>query len=97
VKGLDEESKQRVRSTRREDLILLHHGWGTGIRNEFGMWGGNTALVDSCIARQPGAERHPDSASMIIIEGVWQVLRNEPPGSTAQPAVGADGGQEAAR
>lgn len=33
MKGAD---KTRVRETKREDLIFFHHGWGTGIRNEFG-------------------------------------------------------------
>jgi hypothetical protein len=75
VRELDERSKARVRNTREKDLILFHHGWGTGIRNKYGMWRGNTALVDSCIARRAGAERHPDEASMIIIEEVWKALQ----------------------
>jgi len=78
VRELDEPSKERVRRTRREDLIRFHRGWGTGIRNDYGMWRGNKALVDSCIARRPGTQRHPDGASMIIIEGVWDALQKGP-------------------
>ncbi|GEM_PF-3358591 len=37
-------NKERVRSTPRKDLTQLHHGWGTGIRNAFGLWAGNKAL-----------------------------------------------------
>src|SRR4030095_10902693 len=58
---LNEVDKARVRATRKEDLILFHHGWGTGIRNEFGLWRGNTNLMADCHAD------HPDGASMVII------------------------------
>jgi hypothetical protein len=61
--------KARVRDTKKEDLILFHHGWGTGIRNEFGLWRGNTNLMAACHAD------HPDGASMVIIEAVWQRLQ----------------------
>jgi len=66
MKGAD---KTRVRETKREDLIFFHHGWGTGIRNEFGLWKGNTNLLADCHAH------HPDDASMVIIEAVWQRLQ----------------------
>ena len=66
MKGAD---KTRVRETKREDLIFFHHGWGTGIRNEFGLWKGNTNLLADCHAQ------HPDDASMVIIEAVWQRLQ----------------------
>ena len=61
--------KARVRDTKKEDLIIFHHGWGTGIRNEFGLWRGNTNLMADCHAQ------HPDDASMAIIEAVWQKLQ----------------------
>ena len=61
--------RARIRDTKKEDLILFHHGWGTGIRNEFGLWRGNTNLMAACHAD------HPDDASMVIIEAVWQRLQ----------------------
>ena len=30
---MDDTGKKMVRETKKEDLILFHHGWGTGIRN----------------------------------------------------------------
>lgn len=66
---MDDENKARVRQTPREKLILFHHGWGTGIRNAFGLWRGNAALLESC------GERHPDDASMVIIRAVWARLQ----------------------
>jgi hypothetical protein len=56
---------------RKDSLIELHHGWGTGIRNGFGLWRGNTGLQASC------AKEHPDDCSMVIIEAVWEALRRD--------------------
>lgn len=78
LSGLDESSKREIATTPREDLVSFHHGWGMGIRNGTGMWRGNVPLVDSCIARRPGSQRHPDTASMIIIEEVWESLQGAP-------------------
>lgn len=70
---LDEESKARVRATKKEDLIMFHHSWGMGIRNGFGLWRGNAKLLESSGASDP------DECSMIIIEAVWQALQDPPP------------------
>ena len=65
------EDKERVKTTKKEDLILFHHGWGTGIRNYYGLWRRNERLIHSAYGRHC----HPDNASMRIIEAVWQELR----------------------
>ncbi len=69
VRELDEPSKVTVRKTARKELIGFHMGWGMGIRNRFGLWRGNTALLESCKAP------HPDSCSSVIIERVWELLQ----------------------
>ena len=66
-----EKDKQTVRDTPKDKLILFHHGWGSGIRNSFGLWRGNRALMEDCKAK------HPDDASMVIIEAVWARLQKE--------------------
>ena len=84
VGELDEESKARVRATKKDRLIQYHQGWGTGIRNSLGLWRGNVKLLESC---GQGKGVHPDDCSMIIMEAVWTLLqspslsspRNEPP------------------
>lgn len=61
-------------------LITLHQIWGMGIRNSFGMWQGNTALLRSCAAARgsdaSGASGvsvlFPDEAAMVIIEAAWR-------------------------
>ena len=65
--------REAIRSTKKDDLIRYHHGWGTGIRNHYGLWRGNRALIeDAC--HEPC---HPDTASNRIIEAVWQALQDE--------------------
>jgi len=73
LEDTDDESRDLLRSQPREDMIQYHHGWGTGIRNAFGLWAGNEALRASC-----GNPRiHPDDCSMIIIEAVWDRLQED--------------------
>ncbi|HNU50208.1 MAG TPA: hypothetical protein PKJ98_04735 [Verrucomicrobiota bacterium] len=71
VSRLSPANKEQVRATPKRDLTRFHHGWGTGIRNEFGLWAGNQVLLDDC------RRSHPDSASMVIIEAVWERLQRE--------------------
>jgi hypothetical protein len=72
VREMDEESKMHIRGTAKKDLIRFHHGWGTGIRNGFGLWRGNDKLIESC---GKGKRVHPDDCSMRIIEAVWDLLQ----------------------
>jgi hypothetical protein len=73
ISSMSEEDKETIRRISKDDLIQFHHGWGTGIRNYYGLWRGNDKLrEDAC-----GEGCHPDDASMVIIEKVWESLRNE--------------------
>lgn len=67
------EDKAALLDTKKDDLIRFHHGWGTGIRNHYGLWRGNDELIESAC----GKGCHPDDASMVIIEAVWSALRHE--------------------
>jgi len=75
LRDLPAESQANLAAYEKDDLILLHHGFGTGIRNEFGLWRGNTGLIRSCSGDD---EAHPDSVSMIIIERAWARLQKKP-------------------
>ncbi len=59
--------KLRLILMKKEDLISLHLGFGTLIRNRYGLWRGNDKLILSAC----GFRCHPDDASMKIIEAVW--------------------------
>ncbi len=67
------EDKETVKNTPEEHLIMFHHGWGTDIRNDFGLWSDNEELLKSCGAEWMDA----DSASAIIIEAVWKRLHEK--------------------
>jgi hypothetical protein len=67
------------------ELIDLHCGLGTRIRNEFGLWQGNEALRLDCqrvklkdMANIPDspAALHPDDAALMIIQALWVRLRH---------------------
>jgi hypothetical protein len=77
VSHLDANRVEVIKTTPRDQLIQFHHGRGTGIRNNFGLWRGNRELPDSCLALEPGAQYHPDSVSMIIIEQTWDRLHSQ--------------------
>ena len=67
VEGMSEADKANVVNTSEDDLIMFHHGWGTGIRNHY-------LYQNQALVRATGKE-HPDDASMVIIKAVWQALR----------------------
>lgn len=61
---------EKLASMTEEDLIECHFGLGLWIRNNFGLWKGNKALLEDA-----GSDI-PDTASMTIIRTVWQKLRD---------------------
>ena len=71
---MSEDDRRLIKNTKKDDLIRFHHGWGTGIRNEFGLWCDNEKLIESAC----GKGCHPDDASMVIIEAVWEELQQRP-------------------
>lgn len=72
VATMDEDSKGRVRTTKKEQLGEFYFGWGMGIRNSLGLWRGNEKLLESC---GNGTKADPEACSMVIIEAVWTLLQ----------------------
>jgi hypothetical protein len=72
---MDSQSKIEVKNTPRNELYKFYMGWGTGIRNNFGLWRGNNELITSSCGTK---ECDPEAASMVIICGVWNSLNNRP-------------------
>lgn len=70
--GLSEHAKLGLKqATGEAQLAMLHATLGTTIRDEFGLWSGNTALLKAC----GSATMHPDDASMVIIKAARRELR----------------------
>ena len=69
LKTLSDKGKATIKNTPKRELSNFHHGWGTGIRNQYGLWRGNEALLKDT------GRWHPDNASMVIMEAVWDALQ----------------------
>jgi hypothetical protein len=54
----------------------LYMGFGTGVRNEFGLWGDNQPLHDSC------GTKDPEGCSSVILNRLWESVRGD-----ADPAL----------
>ncbi len=67
-----------------KDMVYFHHGFGTTIRNSFGLWAGNKELLLECRKIQKEQDKdefpvkdsgfiiHPDNASTIIMQALWE-------------------------
>lgn len=65
---LSEKQKEEFKSIEADDLIMLHHGFGMWIRNNYDLWkpeNPNVVLLDSF------HENFPDQISQRIIERLW--------------------------
>ena len=51
-------------------------GFGTGVRNQFGLWGDNEALHNSC------GTKNPEGCSVVILDRLWESVRGD-----ADPAL----------
>jgi hypothetical protein len=71
--AITEESKIGIMRMPEVDLASLHFGLGTWIRNEFGLWQGNQALLEAT------GKGDPDDAALVIIEALWRRLRQLAP------------------
>ncbi len=69
ITAMTPDSKTRIARIKHADLFPDHTGLADYIRQHFGLWEGNIALIDSC-----GCDS-PDDAAMVIIEKAWNALR----------------------
>jgi hypothetical protein len=67
----------RLATMNEEDLIDVHSSLGHRIRNEFGLWKGNNALLESCRIRSDRQDIHIDDASMIIVKALWSKVKKQ--------------------
>jgi hypothetical protein len=70
VRTLSPAEKDDIAARSEDNLIDLHFGLGVRIREDFGLWRGNLALLRSC------GSPDPDDASMAIIQALWARLRH---------------------
>lgn len=73
-KMLPKEIIQKMKEGTEENMIVWHHGLGTWIRNNWGLWGGSplqTSLVKLGL-------KHPDDMSGLILDTYWRYLNGKP-------------------
>lgn len=73
---LSQEDQDHLKGMKKSDLINLHHGWGTGLRNGFDLLQGDSQIVKD----YGGGD--PDSVSMKLIEEYWATLQAGPKSQT---------------
>lgn len=72
ITRLSPEDLNYLKNSTQADRYWLHFGLGMGIRNSFGLWKGNEALLkDAC----GGQICHPDEASSVIIERLLKKVK----------------------
>lgn len=79
---LTQADKAEITGLNEKDLRGLHFSLGQYIRNETGLWSGNTALLLDCEKSKGGIEpvspsMHQDDASTIITRALWLKLRGQ--------------------
>jgi hypothetical protein len=67
--------KISLAKTDEEELSLLHPTLGRYIREKYGLWTVNKALIQSCSSFSDKENIHPDDASAVIIRELWKALR----------------------
>ena len=76
LRVLPEASLEELASLPRDQLLSTHFGLSMFVRNEFGLWSGNTALTADCARIAGKAFVHPDDGSMLIVERLWAALQD---------------------
>ena len=65
-----------LRNPKEEVVWKLYRPFGTGVRNEFGLWGDNESLRHSC------GTKDPEGCSVVIFNHLWESVRAD-----ADPAL----------
>jgi|SRR5579859_155243 len=60
-----------LRNPQKQVVTTLYRPFGTGVRNEFGLWGKNQELRTSC------GVNDPEGCSVVIFNRLWQSVRSD--------------------
>jgi len=67
-----------LRNPKDQVVWTLYRPFGTGVRNEFGLWGDNAPLHESC------GNKDPEGCSVVIFERLWESVRADADRSLVQ-------------
>lgn len=77
-----------IKKCTKDNMYRFHHGVGTNIRNEYGLWhdspltekyridreNGGTKFIENGVDAHP---QHPDAISMEILMEIWELVHNK--------------------
>jgi hypothetical protein len=72
IDRLSPTERHRMANATEEELVGYHFGLGMYIRNQYGLWGGNSRLRHNI-----GGNAHPDDQSFTVIKRARQILREQ--------------------
>ena len=73
-KMLPAELVEKMKSGPEKDMIKYHHGLGTWLRNNWGLWAGSRLRE---YFKKLGLA-HPDDMSSVVLKSFWRHLNNKP-------------------
>lgn len=73
-KMLPAELVEKMKSGPEKEMIKYHHGLGTWLRNNWGLWGGSRLRE---YFKKLGLA-HPDDMSSVVLNSFWRHLNNKP-------------------
>ena len=69
---LNQEDIDYLSKMKKDDVIMLHHGFGTSIRNQYGLWFEENPYT---VLNDVMADNFPDQVSHRILEKMWEGIQ----------------------
>jgi len=75
IEDLDLSDKVKIANMDLDDLVNPHSNLHLYFKNAFGLWSGNTELLESCRAISKEPLHNEDDATVVILGVLWKKLR----------------------
>jgi hypothetical protein len=67
--------RAHIAAMKEHELLAIEFYLGLHIRNDFGLWSDNQALLESCRNLSGERDLHPDDAAVVIVKALWKRLK----------------------
>ena len=74
IENLDLSDKVKIAKMNLDDLVNFHSNLHLYFKNAFGLWSGNTELLESCRAISKEPVQNEDEATVVILGVLWKKL-----------------------
>jgi len=74
IENLDLSDKVKIAKMNLDDLVNFHTNLHLYFKNAFGLWSGNTELLESCRAISKEPVQNEDEATEVILGVLWKKL-----------------------